>query len=985
MHFEFPSTFDGTTLPRSLRWKLQFGLLQMPLDDSINGIVPGIDSLVTENTSLVKEQRERYNQLVLKLDNDRFQKIGGDLKEEDEDPRGPDINLDPLSMLVRQDEEREAQEARERIYRKASNMVDIVRSHEIVAVVRKDLNRLHDEHASYYRSRANWKHHTQNQGEETDFEKAEQERNELLTQILHIYGKEHLRPGYQQGMHEICSYVMFVIEMDLFDIETSECQDYKDLLSADHLLHDTFALTEAILSQMEHAFGMGDEKHTKPVEQMGDSILHKIQYVARDKRLYTHLQSMENCLSLYTARWVRLLFAREAGGWRNVLQLWDILFDCITKNKHIISMDSSKYTRPGVTPSIQLGDFDLMAVLEMTAASLIWMHREHLMSHQVDEGLQILTGMDSLKEVAPLISTLLSSLRRLQISSNMPPLLHPGEKKAMMRRQKSRSFSPCPGRNRTNQSPQPSQSANRQPENRRDSFSRMASARQTVTPPSRVVRRRSIGDCAAQKDAQPHSPKGTMGQLVDMGKTYLFSSEPAPYAMPPPDAKGFSSYLDMGNLFSFPPEEEETNKPVGKPSFRRQSSVPLCIPPSRPGLSRRSNNQSMRIVTSWVNNSAEDVSAAVCSTYNAFVSRQGSSMSSESMHESMSSTISSSPIPTDANLSVQCSVSSPMEGDVTPVEDTASDVFHPTSEQHRRMSMFHENPNMMLLLSASTLDHSQESLFEQEDDVSESSQDLLEHDDEGAESFQEENYIATLNDSDDIHLNSIEPCAVEASKPALREPSKEDAVSESSQDLLQHEADESFQEENYITTLNDHDDSHNSIEPRTVEASKASLHELSKEDDIAESSQDLLQHEHEAAETFQGENYIATLNDNGDSHNSIEPRTVEASKASLHELSKEDAVAESSQDLLQHEHEAAESFQEENNIATLNDNGDREPSKEDNVAESSQDLLEHEDETSLFDSPEEPTSTCAIEKVDPEECPRENPVMKLFLRSMNGT
>ena len=105
----------------------------------------------------------------------------------------------------------------------------------------------------------------------------------------------------------------------------------------------------------------------------------------------------------------------------------------------------------------------------------------------------------------------------------------------------------------------------------------------------------------------------------------------------------------------------------------------------------------------------------------------------------------------------------------------------------------------------------------------------------------------------------------------------------------------------------------------------------------------------------------------------------------MHELSKEDAVAESSQDLLQHEHEAAESFQEENNIATLNDNGDREPSKEDNVAESSQDLLEHEDETSLFDSPEEPTSTCAIEKVDPEECPRENPVMKLFLRSMNGT
>jgi hypothetical protein len=404
-----------------------------------------MDRLYHVNAQRIRMARERYDRLVAKFDKDRFSSnpsaAGETLDHEnahDHDAANRETtygSLDPLSMLVKQAEARQEQDAKDFEVQKAFSSVrdmrDIVLSKEIVIVVNKDLNRLPDYHASCFRSRANWRYHTENQGNETDFDTARKERNECLLQMLHVYGKEHLQPGYQQGMDEIFSYSMLAIEMDLFDAETSLRSDRCGLISAEHLLHDSFTLAEAILAHIVSAFGVSDGTNDGPVEKMGESILHKIQYVARDKQLYTHVQSAEWCLSLYTARWVRLLFAREVDGWRNTLLLWDIFFDCISTATAITSMEPTKYTRPGVTPPLRVGDFDLMVVLEMTAASLLWMRREDLLRHRADDGLQALTAMDPLKEVGPLISILLSSLRRFQISSNMAPLLHPDAKEAM--------------------------------------------------------------------------------------------------------------------------------------------------------------------------------------------------------------------------------------------------------------------------------------------------------------------------------------------------------------------------------------------------------------------------------------------------------------------------------------------------------------------------------------------------------------------------
>jgi hypothetical protein len=122
------------------------------------------------------------------------------------------------------------------------------------------------------------------------------------------------------------------------------------LLSSKFLLHDAYTIAEAVLDQIQNTYGVSNEINGSPIEQMGNSILQKIQYVARDKELYTRLQSLEWGLPLYTTRWVRLMLAREVVSWRNLLSLCDVVFDCISSDTSVTSMHPSKYTRPGVSP-----------------------------------------------------------------------------------------------------------------------------------------------------------------------------------------------------------------------------------------------------------------------------------------------------------------------------------------------------------------------------------------------------------------------------------------------------------------------------------------------------------------------------------------------------------------------------------------------------------------------------------------------------------
>lgn len=401
------SSINGACLPRSIRWRIQLGLLKVPKGGG------GVDEMLTESESLVQAQRERYDEYLSLYDTDRIECINQERKDEKADEK---IKLDPLSFLAQEKEAKEANNRRDKMNRMKSSLADVIKSQDILKIVRKDLNRLPNDHSSFYRNKDN--------PAENEEQKV-QERNEILTEILHIFAKRNKEIGYGQGMHELSSYCLLAIEMDLIDAESANCSDYQNVMSYKYLRHDSFSLFEALMGHMKHAYTHLEEETSeeeKCHEEFGiieDTILHKTLYISNDKSLYTHLQKMEFSTSLYCARWLRLMFAREAGGMQSTLKLWDVFFDCITTETGVAS--NGKFgtgTRREESQRMSLiGKFKLKPVLEMTAASLLWLHKDYIFSRNPDEALQEIHGQCILENLTPLVTALLDGLRNLKKSS----------------------------------------------------------------------------------------------------------------------------------------------------------------------------------------------------------------------------------------------------------------------------------------------------------------------------------------------------------------------------------------------------------------------------------------------------------------------------------------------------------------------------------------------------------------------------------------
>ena len=233
--------------------------------------------------------------------------------------------------------------------------------------------------------------------------------------VLHSYANQH--HCYYQGMHEVCSYIMFTIEMDLFDFQSSPRNGFDYLLDVDSVLNDTYVLFEALMVSLRKCYEESDV--------MSNSVVSKIPYVARGKDLYNHIQAVPMSHEIYCAKWVRLMFSREVQGWRHVLKLWDVFFDLTSEEPSITSMDASRYTRPGLAAPLELGSWELDQVLEMTAASLIWLKRNELLANKAEKAVEMLVNYEPLEGVAPLLGTLLSSLHRVQTNEHMAPILPP--------------------------------------------------------------------------------------------------------------------------------------------------------------------------------------------------------------------------------------------------------------------------------------------------------------------------------------------------------------------------------------------------------------------------------------------------------------------------------------------------------------------------------------------------------------------------------
>lgn len=211
-------------------------------------------------------------------------------------------------------------------------------------------------------------------------------------------------------MHEICSKIMLVFEIDLADIEClPKGNGFSHLLlKKKHLLDDTFTLFETLMVSLRKCY-------EKSATAMSDSVVAKLPDVACNKVLYNHIQAMPSSHGIYCAKWLRLLFCHEVHSLRNALYLWDLFFDITTKHPSVTSMGISQYTRPDrIASPLKLGTWELDKVLELTGASLLWLKRKELLSQSPEGAFKVLVGSQPLKKVAPLMGTLLSTLHRLQ-------------------------------------------------------------------------------------------------------------------------------------------------------------------------------------------------------------------------------------------------------------------------------------------------------------------------------------------------------------------------------------------------------------------------------------------------------------------------------------------------------------------------------------------------------------------------------------------
>jgi Rab-GTPase-TBC domain len=286
-----------------------------------------------------------------------------------------------------------------------------------LGVIEKDLNRLQPDHHTYHHSRKNY----QSPGREISFDDSKRERSKVLTEILHVYAREHPHIGYRQGMHEIASYLLLTLEMDLFDQESALEQlpptEGGELLDTNYLAADAYYMMKSVMSSLQGAYDVKQHSaDASPMEAMAKSILSKLKDTACDKTLYDHVTRMNCPPELYCTRWVRLMFSREVEGWRNVLVFWDIILDLISLDGTISSMVPSRYTRPGISPPLTLGEFPLMQVLEAAAASMILLQRSQLLSAEdPNESIHTLMNVPPLKNILPLTATLLSMMRRIQL------------------------------------------------------------------------------------------------------------------------------------------------------------------------------------------------------------------------------------------------------------------------------------------------------------------------------------------------------------------------------------------------------------------------------------------------------------------------------------------------------------------------------------------------------------------------------------------
>jgi TBC1 domain family protein 5 len=195
-----------------------------------------------------------------------------------------------------------------------------------------------------------------------------------------MYAQEHPEIGYRQGMHEIASFLLFVLEL--------EHQEHPDHILFNPILPICYALLERTLNGLTTAY---DATGGKSLQQMSMVILGKI--LQNDPALYHHLTNNPNIPPppIYCTRWVRLMFSREVVGYENVFALWDVFFSYA----------------------------NIMHSLEIASAGRILLLRDALLQPD-SNSLDLLMNVPPLSDITPLTATLQRLMRQKEGDHPVP-------------------------------------------------------------------------------------------------------------------------------------------------------------------------------------------------------------------------------------------------------------------------------------------------------------------------------------------------------------------------------------------------------------------------------------------------------------------------------------------------------------------------------------------------------------------------------------
>ena len=415
---------DLSALPRSVRWRIQLGLLQEPPPPSPSAAVSSkqccctLEQVTDCNRAVVQQQNDRFKEMVEKhLEEEEEKEEKANSRTENQAQAAPESAstttsqmLDPLTAMVM---EQEAQKTRKaelylkyrkerarmkrglsveaRVIEGESDEVDraSVRSRRLespavvvvaevhiltlyfctlttfsqLVIIEKDLDRL-----PHPREEKN----PNGAVSPRDNTPEHEARVTSLREILYIFAQEHPEIGYRQGMHEIASYLLFVLEL--------EHQQYPEHILFNPILPICYALLERTLGQLQTAY---DASGGKSLQQMSIAILGKI--LQNDPTLYHHLTNNPNIPPppIYCTRWVRLMFSREVVGYESVFQLWDVFFSYA----------------------------NIMHALEIASASRILLLKDALLMPDSNT-LDLLMNVPPLTDITPLTATLQRLMRQ---------------------------------------------------------------------------------------------------------------------------------------------------------------------------------------------------------------------------------------------------------------------------------------------------------------------------------------------------------------------------------------------------------------------------------------------------------------------------------------------------------------------------------------------------------------------------------------------